>query len=999
LTDVEAQDKEAQDIPENEKPQGEVSESAPVISSGAPPVRKEQPVHPLVRFAVDRRVTMMMILVGLVVLGALALGRLPLEFLPPISSSRVRVSVPFPSSSPDEVSRLIVQPLEDSFGTLNNLDRLTSTASAESGDLSLEFIDGTDMDLATVEVRDRIDRVRHLLPSSIRQIQIRRFQSTDIPVLRFQVSAPWKPDVLFDYAERTLQPRLERLDGVAQVNVSGLRQRQVQVELDAARMAAHGIEVRSVASAIRQNHLNLSAGYIRDGSRKFLVRTLGELSTLEDLRHLALNGDGIELQDVASVRFTFPEQDSFNFLNGAESLTVAIYKTSNGNLLDVVDRVNGELALLRQEPKADGASMRVFHDSSLDVRKGLSQLRDAGFIGGGLAILAVFFFLRRWRTTALVGIAIPVSVVFTFVLMFLLRESGVTPELTLNVVSLMGLVLALGMLVDPSIVVIESIYRRAELLKEDSFTAARRGASEVALPITASTATTLCVFLPVIFMRSGGGFFQRYYQEIGITACIVLVASTLVALTIVPMAAARLLKRERAETLKFFDKLATGYTWLLKATLRHRAVFLLLAAGLFALTIWMLGSIQRSFSSRTQERQVSIQVDTPRSYTLEQTDALFTEIYELLSANKSEMDLADISYRYRLGGGRSRGFNRQRRFDVFLLPEEESKLSTTDVRDRIRALLPTRAGVDLRIEQSSGRHGSSGLEVEVTGQDPKVLEILGREIADKIALSPAVNDVDLSIESGDDEVQIRVQRERAVQAGVSSQDVGLTVQSALTDRALSYLKTEDREVDLILRYRDEDRESLNQLQNVPMGAGLGRPLDSLAELSVAPGPKSIDRENRLAKITITGNISSPRALFGAMGAARSVLAATDMPPGYSWSFGRWNRMGQDDKKGAIFSLAFAGLLVYLLMAALFESFSHPLSIMLSVPFAFIGVGLVLKLANQPWDNFTDLGLILLIGVVVNNAIVLVDHINRLRAEGMERDEAILQVAAIAYDPF
>ncbi|MCP3964322.1 MAG: efflux RND transporter permease subunit [bacterium] len=953
---------------------------------------QEQHIHPLVRFAVGRRVTMGMLLLGVLVMGWLAVQRIPLEFLPTISSSNVSVQASYPSSSPEEISRLIVHPLEDSLGTLNGLDRMTAAASADDGRIDLTFVDGSDMDLATVEVRDRVDRVRHLLPSDLRQVRIRRFQTTDIPAMRFHLSGGpgWESERIFDYVERTLQPRLERLDGVAQITVRGLRTREVQVQLDPDRLDAHAIDVRQITSALRQNHLNLSAGWVREGSRKLIVRCLGELATLDQIRDLPLDGAGLRLGDVAEIAWDYPRQESFNFLNGTESLTVRVYKESGANLLAVVDRAKAELAALAAE---DGFAYRVYRDSSVDVRKGLSQLRDTGLLGGLLAVLAVFAFLRRWRTTLLIAVAIPVSVVFTFVLIFLMRQAGWS-EMTLNVVSLMGLVLALGMLVDNSIVVIESIYRHVEQLGEDSTTAALRGASEVALPILASTATTLSVFIPVIFLSGGGGgFFSRYLVEIGTTVCIVMIASLLVALTVVPMAAALLLGHEKPRPTPFLDRLTGGYGAVLRFTLRHRFAFVAFA-GLVLYGSWVLfGSIERSFGSRTQARQVTVHVDTPRNYSLEQTAGLFDHVAGLLDAQRDELDVADISYSYFLGGGRARGRSRQRSFDLYLKDEDDSQLTTAEVTDRVRALLPMVAGVDFRIARSRRGPQRSGIHLELAGDDPEVLELVGREVAERVAGLHGIQDVDLSLESGDDEVRVRVDRERAIQAGVSSQAVAATVQSALSSRALVTLKTEDREVDLVMLHEEAARETLTQLRNVAVRAGgsgtSGLPLDALADFEQVAGPRSIERENRRAKITVTAETTSPIASRRAMTGIAEVMSVVPLPPGYTWSFGRWNRLDQSDEEGANFALLFAILLVYMLMASLFESFTHPISIMVAVPFAFIGVGVVMKLAGQARDNFTELGLIILIGVVVNNAIVLIDHVNRLRRQGAGRDEAVL----------
>ena len=563
----------------------------------------QQHYNPIVRFAVERRVTMGMAVLGVLVLGWLSLDRLPLEFLPSFSSSNISVSASYRSSSPEEVERLIVRPLEESLSTINGIETLSASASADQARIRVGFLDGTDMDMASVEVRDRIERVRHLLPDDLERISIRRFQSTDIPVLRFDLSAAWPEVRLYDFAETVVQRRLERLEGVAQVDVRGLRTPQLQINLDPARMQAHGIDVRSLVTRIREANVNLSAGDIKEGSRKLLVRAVGEFAHPREVRELPINDRGLRLAAIADVVYAFPQKETFNFLNGVESLTVSVNKTSSSNLLEVVERIKAELDALHELPEAEGMAVRIYSDASRDVRQGLGQLRDAGLIGGALAILAVFLFLRRFRTTALVAVAIPISVVATFVLIYFMRQAGLL-DITINVVSLAGLMLALGMLVDNSIVVIESIFRHRNELGEDSRTAALSGASEVALPIIASTATTMCVFLPLIFLAAGGRF-KLYLENIGITICIVIVASLLVALTVVPMTAAIILRGQAARPSRFIDWLTRTYGALLRFTLRHRIAFVVLILAMFAGSLQLFATIERSFASHSLERHRS----------------------------------------------------------------------------------------------------------------------------------------------------------------------------------------------------------------------------------------------------------------------------------------------------------------------------------------------------------------------------------------------------------
>jgi HAE1 family hydrophobic/amphiphilic exporter-1 len=946
-------------------------------------------VSPIVRFAIERRVTLGMVVLGVLVLGWLSLTRLPLEFLPSFSSSNITVIAPYRSSSPQEIERLVVRPLEDALGTINGIETMSATAAADGGRIRLTFVDGTDMDMAAVDVRDRVDRARHLLPDDLERLGIRRFQTSDIPVIRFDLGAEWPEERLFDFIETVVQRRLERLEGVAQVTVSGIRSPELRIQLDPARLQAHSIDVRQLLAVLRSNNLNVSGGDIKEGSRKLVVRTVGEFASPQEIRNLPLNAQGLRLSDVAEVIYGFPEKEEFNFLNGEEAVTVYVNKTSSANVLAVVDLIKRQLEDILALPEAAGLTCHVFADASRDVRKGLGQLRNAGLLGGLLAIAAMYLFLRRFRTTALVGLAIPLSVIATFVLMYLLRQVG-TFDITLNVVSLAGLMLALGMLVDNSVVVIESIFRHRNELGEDSRTAALAGASEVALPILASTATTMCVFLPLIFLSTGGRF-KLYMENIGITVCIVIVASLLVALTVVPMAAVFLLRDQEARRSRFIDSLTGAYGSLLRFTLRHRVLFVLSILAMFGGVTYLFTTIERSFSMRSLERQVILKVDTPRQYSVAQTETLYSEIYAILDAQREELDISDISYSYDRSTGRSRAsWRRNRQFNIYLLDEDKSDLDTGEVRNRLRALLPTRAGVDLRIAAGRGRHGSSGVEVELMGDDPVVLELMSRQVAQRLEALPVIKDVDTSLESGDEEIHVQVLKERAIQAGLSSRAVAFTVTNALSGRAVSHFKTGEREVDLVMQYRENDRETLEQLKNVPVFAATSAiPLGALADFEFVAGPRSIERENHRAKVTISANTTDPTASFGAMRMIGGVMNQIALPPGYEWSFGRWNRHMQRDHQSGLFALLFALPLVYMLMAALFESFAQPLTIMFSVPFALLGVGLMMKFADQPWDSMTMLGLIVLLGVVVNNAIVLIDHINFLRQTGLTRTEAIV----------
>lgn len=979
--------------------------AAPAESEGPqpPPVEAEahRRVHPLIRFAVERRVTMFMATLGVLVLGWLSLSRLPLEFLPLFQSSNISVRIPYQSSSPEEVERSIIWPLEDSLGTINGVRMLRSRASGNSASVDVEFEDGTDMELAAVDVRDRIDRARDQLPSDVEQIHVRRFQSTDIPALRSSLSAPWTQDELNDFVEDVLLPRIERLEGVAQAEVWGMLSRELRIELLPDRMAAHGVDVRELRQVLQGNHVNVSGGYLREGSRRLLVRTVGEFRTPDEIRRLPIRADGLRVADVADVKFGYPDKYEYSFLNGSEAISLSVNKASDANLLEVVNRVKAELEAIQQTPEGEGLEFRHFHDTSVDVRQGLTELGRSGLIGGGLAVVFMFLFLRKFRTTLLVALAVPLSLVMTFVMMYLGRQAGLT-EITLNVMSLMGLMLAIGMLLDNSIVVIESIFRHRQELGADARTAALRGASDVAMPIICSTMTTMCVFVPLIFFGAGGGSgrFSRFMGDIGTTVCTVMLGSLVISLTVVPMIAAILLKSESKRRFRLLDRISELYGATLGFTLRHRFVFTVVI-GLLLFGSWRLyNSIERSFNQPSQGRALTMFVEAPRQMGMDERLGLYDEVYALLDSRRDEWEIADIAHQVRRGGGRSRGYGGGNRFEIYLKPEEVSELSTDEVIERIREDLPQRVGVLFKLARTEfGPPGSgrSGIDVELIGDDVDILELLVPRITERLRQIPIVGDVDNSFESGDDEIQVSVNRERALQGGLSSRTVAMTVSGALSSRALAYFKTAEREIGMVMQYREEDRETLDQLKKMPVfvsspdseSGAVTLPISSLASFAVRSGPSEVERENRRAKVEIDATAAGGTPGFMLRRPVQMALADVPLPPGYEWSLGRRFREAEEDASRAVLAFVLAVVLIYMIMAALFEDFLQPFTIMLSIPFAFIGVGLIMYLAGQPRSDSSNMGLLILAGIVVNNAIVLIDHVNRLRREGLSRHDAIV----------
>ncbi len=967
------------------------------MSESREPAGSSPPSHEgsgLARFAVDRRVTVTMVALGLVVLGYVSLTRLPLEFLPSFGANSLWVSVSYESSSPEETERLIVRPLEASLGTIPGITVLSASANADSGNVSLEFDEGVDMDLMVVEARDRVDRVRHLLPDDIERINIRRFQSTDIPILQFHLGAPWERERLFAFAEDIVQPRLERLEGVASVDLRGVRRRDLLVTMDPQRMAALGVDVRDVASVLGQNNVNVSGGEIIEGSRKLMVRTIGEFRRPEDIRDTPIGTTGLRIADVADVAYDYPKQTSFDYLNGEEAITFRIYKASNANVLQVADGVKEEMAEIAATPRYADIGVRYMRDSSLDVRAGLSQLTSAGLFGGGLAILILLLFLQKVRTTLLVAVAIPLSIITTFVILYLGRQAGLV-DTTLNVMSLFGLMVAVGMLADPAIVVIDSISRHFTEYRQDSRTAAIQGASAVTMPIIAGAATTLCVFVPLVFLGTTMGGFFRIFIDFGFTLSVVIVASLLVALTVVPMMAGVVLRNEKRRYSRAMRWLAGWYGRTIRLTLRHNFVSLLVAVGMLGLAWWLYQGIERAGQTQTVAREVTINVDVPTAYSIDETRGVMEQVAGLIEARREQLEIADVVYEFRQGGGRSRGGygGGGRRFELYLKDETESTRSVQEINEEIREMLPTIPGVTFRIAQARQRGpggGGGGVSLDLKGDDSAVLELVADRVVEALQELPWVRDVDTSLESGTEELHVSVFPERALATGISTNAVAQSVRSALTSRPVGTIESDRREVDIIVQFPEDERESLEQLARLPVAAGDGQvPIGAMADFQAVSGPRSIEREDRRPKLSIRANTTTRGASFRLMGEVQTVLAGISLPPGYEWSFDRWSRMGEADFSQVGFAFAFALLLIYLIMVALFESFLHPAVIMFAIPFSFIGVAMTLKLTGQTLDNTAMLGLALLAGIVVNNAIVLIAHVNDLRRKGLSRDEALV----------
>ncbi len=939
-------------------------------------------------YSVKRPVTILMATISVLVLGYIALTRLPLALLPEMSSSHLRVQVDYPSSSPEEIERIISRPLEEYLSTLNGLESISTWSRTSGANVSLEFVDGMDMDIVSLEVRDRLDQARANLPDDVERIMIRRWQTTDMPIFRFAIGWTGDKDSLYRVVDEIITRRIERINGVASVDLRGADEKQIIVEVDDGLLQAYGIDSFTLSQALNSNNISLTGGYIMSGDKKFTLRSIGEYRTIEDIKKVPLTRNGLTIGDVADIRFDFPEQYDFSRLNGEEAVTMMVYKASTANVVSVCQDIQEELVAIQEMPSLSGKlTIQVYNDQSEQILGTLNDLKTAGIYGGILAMIVLFLFLMKVRSTLIIGMAIPVSIVFTCAFLFLMRVIGGS-DITLNTISLMGMMVAVGMLVDNSVVVLENIFRYRQDKGLPAIEAAIRGSREVSVAVLASTATTVAVFASFIFMPNG--ISGRFMRDFGITVAVALVASLIVSVTIVPMVASRIFAGKEKSKQRIILMLEAGYRKVMQVFLRWRFVSIIMMAGLGFLTYYLFSHIEREFYPNVAEREISFNILLERSLSLDTMVDVYERLENLLLENAEELEIASISSRF--SNNSTRRGQYWGSLDI-ILTEEGDLTPTLELREKIEGMFPVIPGVEYRPGRMRRMGGGSdmGIALEVSGEDPAMLEIWANVIKERLQAIPGLSNVQTSLETGDDEIRFSADTEKLEKFGLSSRNVAQTVSSALSSRAATKVKGDSGEIDVIVYLRGENEISLTELMNINLQNRSGEmiPIHSVVDFEYAKGPVALERENRKMTVAITADTEKGGSFFASQ-EAQSALEGLNMPAGYSWSMGRGWRDARQGEQESMFSIYLALILMYIIMASLFENFIHPLTILCTVPFSLIGVAWIFYATGTSLSQMAYLGILVLFGIVVNNGIILLDHINFLRRSGMPRTEAIIQ---------
>ncbi|MFB0565919.1 MAG: efflux RND transporter permease subunit [Candidatus Aminicenantaceae bacterium] len=941
----------------------------------------------LPEFSIRKPVSVIVAMLIFITIGVISILKLPLEMMPDTSFPGLMVYVPYPSSSPEEVERTITRPLEDILATINNLENISSDSSSSSSRIHIQFKGGTNMDLATMQIRDKIDQIWDQLPDDIENIRIRRFSFNDRPVINFSLSLPGDLENLFYWSENYVMQQLERIEGVASVDIRGIRNKVLTIFLKPEVFYSSSIRITDLINTIRNNNINISAGYVEDGPMRFVTRIPGELKILEDVKNLPVSDKGLTIADVARVTYDYPVKEEFSRLDRNETVRFQIYRASNANIVDVCAQVKTTIARIKEtEPALQDMTVIFYRDQSEDILRSLKDLTLSGFIGGLLAVFVLLFFLRKFRTTVIIAIAIPMAMVFTFSFMYLYRAIF-RADITINIISLSGLMMAVGMLVDNSVVVLENSFRLRQEKKYSPLKASITGASEVALAVTASTLTTLVVFISLGFMSRSG--FGRFMQDFALTISLALIASLLVSLTFIPLAGSRLLSGKTREKARWLVKLTAIYERVISFSIKNWKTKLLvvgLAVGVFFTSYQILKSIEREYIASSDEREIDISVYMPRSFTLEEMKALFKRFEDILLSRKNELAIKHLEAEFGVQ------HMRQGRFRGSLeLALEEKGPSVTEIKQRLKELLPRRAGITYEYGQRFGRGGHHrGISVELIGLDYTKLTELAPMVIEKLRSVKNVEDITSDLEGGDTQLLVQVDRTKAESSGVDSRMVARTISSSLSERAIGKFKTENREIDIILKIQGEGGFTEEDLRNISLPTQSTRiPISAISTISYRMGSTSIRKENKKSKLIIRINTKS-QGMMAISNDISRVMNTIRLPEGYTWSLGSGWRRFQESQGESNLAIILALIFIYIIMASLFESFVHPFTILLTVPLALFGVAAFFSLTNITLNSTSYLGLLVLFGIVVNNGIILIDHIRTLRKSGISKNEAIVQ---------
>ena len=934
----------------------------------------------IAEFSIKRPVTTIMFFVSLFVIGLIAAIRLPLEAFPEVSPPFIFVSLPYAGSTPEEVERTVLRPAEEALATMSGIKRMDSNATSSGAQVFMQFSDWSrDVAIAASEARERLDAIRDELPDDLKRYQVLKFSTTDQPVLRVRLASKQDLTSQYDMIDREFKRRLERIPGVARVEVSGAPQNEVEIAVLPDRLTAHGISLNDLSTRLQTVNFSVSAGEIDDGGQRLRVQPVGEITDLQQLRDLVIAKDGTRLGDIADVRLKPGETDADRRLDGERAVGLDIFKERNANLVQVSRDALAEVNAIRAQPDLSDLQVKIIQDLGDNVTSSLTELAEAGGIGLLLSITVLYFFLRHWPSTLMVTLAIPICFVMTLGFMYF---AGVT----LNILSMMGLLLAVGMLVDNAVVVVESIYQERERMPGQPRLASILGTRHVAIALTAGTLCHCIVFVPNLFGERN--FLSIYLAQIAITISVSLLASWLVAVSLIPMISARLktppaVRNERG----LIPRLQKRYAGLLRWTLEHRGWSVAGIVLIVAISIVPMVLTKKNMFGGDEGGETNIYYQWKGSYTKEQMSTEILRVEDFINANRKRFHVTQVySWWSEQGDAGTR-----------LTFDTKKAGETKPLIEAIRKELPKSARADIGIGNDGGGPGNGqpgqNVQVQLVGDSTQVLQSIGEDVVPILAHRKELRDVRVDAGDQNTELNVHVDRERAAAFGFSAQQVAEFVGLALRGAPLREFRRGDNEVPVWVRFAGAQDYRVEDLSGFTVRAPDGRsvPLLAMVDVQVKPAATQIQRSNRQTTLTIKANLAPKVTMPEAQKAMETALKGVAFPDGYGYSFdGGGFQDDQDAMKQMNFNLLIALVMIYVVMAAVFESLLFPSAIMSGVLFSVFGVFWLFWLTGTEFNIMAFIGILVLMGVVVNNGIVMIEHINNLRRRGLSRTDALVE---------
>jgi hydrophobic/amphiphilic exporter-1 (mainly G- bacteria), HAE1 family len=929
----------------------------------------------LAELSLRRPVTAMMVFVTLIGIGLIAASRLPLAFFPAIEAPFLYVDLPYPGSTPEEVERTLVRPAEEALATLSGIKAMRSHARADGGGVSLEFAwGGSNIEVLASEARERMDAIRGELPDDFRRYFVMKWATDDQPLLRvrFASERDWRNE--WDLIDSQVKRRLERVPGVARVEVSGVTQPEVEVAVSNDRLSAHGIGLNELARSLQAANFSLSGGQIDDGSRRLRVQPIGEMSDLFAVRNLVLNERGTRLSDVAEVTLKPSRMDYGRRLEGMPVVGVDIFKERPANLVEVGRAVLAEVYRIEELSEFDGVQFKIIEDQADGVTSSLTELGKAGALGSAMAVLVLFFFLRHWPSTLMVTAAIPVCFTITLGAMYFFGIS-------LNIISMMGLLLAVGMLVDNAVVVTESIFQYREKYPDNPWLCAVEGTRGVQLAISAGTLTSIIVFMPNLFGERNQ--ISLFLGEVAVTITIAMLASWLMAVSLIPMLSARIRTPPRIGSAGgMITRLQDRYARLLGWTLAHRGWSLLGIFLVVAVSMWPMSQTKSDMFAEDARPELEMYFQWKGSFPLAQMSGEVKKVEDFLHDNRDRFGIEQIySWFSERGWGGIR---------LTLRTEGDNVPVPAQVVEALRKDLPRLATADLHI-RGEQRTASEGLRLHLFGDSAETLRELSDGVVRVLSQRAELRDLRADLGDASSEVRVSVNRDRAALYGFSAQEVASYVGIALRGSQLREFRHGERELPMWVRFAESDSQRIEDLSNYnlqrPEGGSI--PLLALVDVDVHRGPSQINRHNRQTSLRIELSLAEGTTADDARKAMSEAMKGVALPPGYRWSFAGGFQQNDEAMQRMAFNTLLALLMIVIVMAALFESLLYPMAIVSGVLFSILGMYWLFWITGTTFTIMASIGILVLMGVVVNNGIVMIEHINTLRRSGMDRTSALI----------